>query len=52
MGPTPVVLLHGARASRTMWRAQVAALEDAGRTVVAVDLPSGLSADSVEPPGP
>lgn len=39
MGPTPVVLLHGARASRTMWRAQVSAVERTGRTVRAVDLP-------------
>lgn len=37
--PTPVVLVHGLRASRTMWRAQVAALEAAGRTVRAPDLP-------------
>ncbi|WP_136519191.1 alpha/beta fold hydrolase [Cellulomonas telluris] len=37
--PTPVVLVHGLRASRTMWRAQVAALEAAGRTALAVDLP-------------
>ncbi|WP_066582360.1 alpha/beta fold hydrolase [Cellulomonas timonensis] len=35
----PVVLVHGVRTSRTMWRAQVEALERAGRTVVAVDLP-------------
>jgi len=35
----PVVLVHGLRASRTMWRAQVEALGRAGRTVVAVDLP-------------
>ncbi|QGQ18686.1 alpha/beta fold hydrolase [Cellulomonas sp. JZ18] len=38
-GRTPVVLVHGLRASRTMWRAQVTALEAAGRTVVAPDLP-------------
>jgi pimeloyl-ACP methyl ester carboxylesterase len=35
----PVVLVHGLRTSRTMWRYQVAALERAGRTAVAVDLP-------------
>src|SRR5690606_37439557 len=35
----PVVLLHGARTSRTMWRPQVEALERAGRTALAVDLP-------------
>ena len=35
----PVVLVHGLRTSRTMWRAQVEALERVGRTVVAVDLP-------------
>src|SRR5665647_915924 len=28
--PTPVVLLHGARVSRTMWREQVAGLVAAG----------------------
>lgn len=39
MGSVPVVLLHGARASRTMWRAQVDALERTGRTALAVDLP-------------
>jgi len=35
----PVVLVHGVRTSRTMWRAQVEALERSGRTAVAVDLP-------------
>ncbi|MFC4616016.1 alpha/beta fold hydrolase [Cellulomonas algicola] len=35
----PVVLVHGLRTSRTMWRAQVEALERAGRTALAVDLP-------------
>lgn len=35
----PVVLVHGLRTSRTMWRAQVEALTRAGRTAVAVDLP-------------
>lgn len=35
----PVLLVHGIRTSRTMWRAQVEALEEAGRRVVAVDLP-------------
>ncbi len=35
----PVVLLHGARTSRTMWRAQVEALGRSGRRALAVDLP-------------
>ncbi|NYD85479.1 alpha/beta fold hydrolase [Cellulomonas oligotrophica] len=35
----PVVLVHGLRTSRTMWRAQADALEAYGRRVVAVDLP-------------
>ncbi|WP_337973505.1 alpha/beta hydrolase [Cellulomonas sp. NTE-D12] len=35
----PVVLVHGLRTSRTMWRVQVEALERSGRTAVAVDLP-------------
>ena len=35
----PVVLVHGIRTSATMWRAQRVALEAAGRTVRAVDLP-------------
>jgi pimeloyl-ACP methyl ester carboxylesterase len=35
----PVVLLHGARTSRTMWRTQLEALDRAGRTAVAPDLP-------------
>ena len=35
----PVVLLHGARASRTMWRPQLDALERAGRPALAIDLP-------------
>ena len=35
----PVVLLHGLRSSRTMWRVQLEALERAGRQAVAVDLP-------------
>ncbi|WP_282948257.1 alpha/beta fold hydrolase [Cellulomonas endometrii] len=35
----PVVLVHGLRTSRTMWRAQVAALEAYGSRAVAVDLP-------------
>ena len=35
----PVVLLHGARASRTMWRAQVVALEAAGHLALSIDLP-------------
>src|SRR5690554_6937014 len=37
--PAPVVLLHGARASRTMWNAQVVAVRRSGRTALAVDLP-------------
>lgn len=41
MGPssTPVLLVHGLRTSRTMWRAQVEALERAGHRTLAVDLP-------------
>ncbi|TQL03396.1 alpha/beta fold hydrolase [Cellulomonas sp. SLBN-39] len=35
----PVVLVHGLRTSRTMWRAQVDALEAYGRRAVALDLP-------------
>lgn len=35
----PVVLVHGLRTSRTMWRAQVEALERAGHLALAVDLP-------------
>ncbi|MBD8080502.1 alpha/beta fold hydrolase [Cellulosimicrobium arenosum] len=35
----PVVLVHGSRTSRTMWRAQVAALGRAGVETLAVDLP-------------
>lgn len=35
----PIVLVHGLRTSRTMWRPQVRALREQGRTVVAVDLP-------------
>jgi pimeloyl-ACP methyl ester carboxylesterase len=35
----PTVLLHGARVSRTMWRAQLEPLRRAGRPAVAVDLP-------------
>lgn len=35
----PVVLVHGLRTSRTMWRAQVRALERVGRQAIAVDLP-------------
>jgi pimeloyl-ACP methyl ester carboxylesterase len=34
-----IVLVHGIRTSATMWRSQVAFLEDAGIPVVAVDLP-------------
>lgn len=39
MGGLPVVLAHGVRSSASMWRAQVAALEEAGHRAVAVDLP-------------
>lgn len=35
----PVVLVHGLRTSRTMWRAQVEALGRAGVPALAVDLP-------------
>lgn len=34
-----MVLVHGLRTSRTMWRAQVAALRADGRVALAVDLP-------------
>lgn len=34
-----IVLVHGIRTSATMWRSQVAFLEDAGIPVLAVDLP-------------
>lgn len=39
MGRVPVVLVHGLRTSRTMWRAQVEALGAAGYRAVAIDLP-------------
>ena len=35
----PVVLVHGLRSSRTMWRAQLGTLERAGHAAIAVDLP-------------
>lgn len=35
----PIVLVHGIRTSRTMWRAQVEALRADGFVVVAIDLP-------------
>jgi len=35
----PVVLVHGLRTSRTMWRAQVAALRGVGARALAIDLP-------------
>lgn len=35
----PVLLLHGARSSRTMWHPQLEALDRAGRTAMAIDLP-------------
>lgn len=39
MGHVPVLLFHGARVSRTMWEAQVVALEAAGHQALAIDLP-------------
>lgn len=39
MGPSAVVLVHGLRTSRTMWRAQVETLTGAGYRVDAIDLP-------------
>ncbi len=39
MDRLPVVFVHGLRASRTMWRAQVAAVEAAGHRALAIDLP-------------
>lgn len=38
-GTVPVVLVHGARVSRTMWRPQLDALARSGRRALAVDLP-------------
>jgi len=38
-GAVPVLLAHGARTSRTMWRRQVGVLEGAGIATLAVDLP-------------
>lgn len=38
-GPLPVVFLHGLRTSRSMWRAQVAAVEASGHAAAAIDLP-------------
>jgi len=38
-GAAPVLFLHGARTSRTMWRAQVEAVQATGRRAVAIDLP-------------
>ncbi len=35
----PVLLVHGSRTSRTMWRGQLAALDRAGVPALAVDLP-------------
>ncbi|GAA1715060.1 alpha/beta hydrolase [Isoptericola hypogeus] len=46
--PAPVVLVHGSRTSRTMWRRQLQVLAAAGVTVVAVELP-GHGARSPEP---
>jgi pimeloyl-ACP methyl ester carboxylesterase len=45
---TPVVLVHGIRASRTMWRRQVAAFDRLGVPARAVDLP-GHGARTGEP---
>ena len=39
MGGVPVVLVHGLRTSRTMWRAQVAMLAESGHPTAAIDLP-------------
>ncbi len=39
MSGLPVVFLHGLRTSRTMWRAQLAAVTAAGHRGLAVDLP-------------
>ncbi len=38
-GAPPVVLVHGMRASGTMWRAQVDGLQRAGYEALAIDLP-------------
>lgn len=38
-GAAPVVLVHGSRTSRTMWRRQEESLEAAGVAATAVDLP-------------
>lgn len=38
-GVLPVVFLHGLRTSRTMWRAQLAAVTAAGHVATAIDLP-------------
>ncbi|MCL3859999.1 alpha/beta fold hydrolase [Actinotalea sp. K2] len=38
-GRVPVVFVHGARASRTMWRPQVEAVRRTGRPALAIDLP-------------
>ncbi len=46
--PVPVVLVHGLRTSRTMWRAQGEALDRAGHPWTAVDLP-GHGARLAEP---
>lgn len=35
----PVLLVHGIRASKTMWRHQEAGLRAAGHSVLAIDLP-------------
>lgn len=48
MATPTVVLVHGIRASRTMWRSQLAALEAAGVPAVAPDLP-GHGARAAEP---
>ncbi|AEG43473.1 pimeloyl-ACP methyl ester carboxylesterase [Isoptericola variabilis J7] len=37
--PVPVVLVHGSRTSRTMWRRQLEALDAAGVPVEAIELP-------------
>jgi len=44
----PVLFVHGVRTSRTMWRAQVEALEQLGHRTLAIDLP-GHGARAGEP---
>jgi len=44
-----VVLVHGVRTSRTMWRAQEESLRAAGHRVVAVDLPGHCKSEGEAP---